>query len=539
MPEAQESDQVSLYGKSPEDKSKVCEIVDYFISATVLIGFLACLGKHAAASSLAPIFILLFVYAAPVALVAAYRTVVEKYYSQPKFKKGSKTAMRLCGRWRWRLMAYMLLACFSAMAFAISAPSWGMPMWVFMALAVIGFYPVCRFVYRKTMDHCDPAYAKMKAIQISVLIVGVVTSLLYAVIPTVSFSGSPETFIADLEARHLYFYDSGCLLFLEIEKLTSYSDFLTKYGWGYVLDSAFLAAFAVKIALSVSVFLGIANMLGFCMLDRHERLSVFRLMPEYGEISEAQKWRFDYLLCLLAVWALVSGALWMGERAVEREAFRAGPSLVDALLEEATDYLAVLPYLPTIKEEAALYEDYRDAVDEIKREYGPALDRDVDAYYDACLANVGGYVDWCESTGGSLSRTFAFVGAGFAAGNFNDVVAEPVDRAALDARYAEYAAKLAAARSDWQAARVAAGLEQGSDVLAMGGETLAEPLDLWPDWSSAAGSEQARQFLLGAGSDEDAKARVEGFIEAQRTRVLSEIDNLAEIAALEEALSQL
>lgn len=533
--ESTEEEESALFSESPEDKQRLHEVADYAVTASVLVGALTCFGRHAPELPLGAIVLLLFLYAVPAALSATYRTVVDKYYNQSRYRKDGKARARLCDRWGFRLAGYMLLACFSAVAFAIGAPSWDRVVWLLVWLAIPAYFAAYKAIYRRSLSNFDPIYAKMKAVRYSALAVGLAMGLIYAVLPTGGYAGLPEAFVADLETRAMYFSDSSSVLFREVEKLTSYSDYLTKYGWGYVIERAFFAAFVVKLALIASVFLGFANILGFCMLDSHEVLSVFRHMPEFGETSEVQKQRPGYLACLLGVWLVVSGALCAAEAVAEKESMRGGPTLVDRFLEDATEVLEVVPYIPGIKEEVALYEDYKETVEQIEAEHERAIVDAVNAYYDESLTNVGSYVEWCEGLGGGFSRTFAFVGEGFAVGAFCERVVDPLDRSAVDSLYAGYIIELEVAYDEWQQKRIAAGLVDGGEALDDASKLnhASGSLSLWPDWQSAESSALVRNGLLGLNAEGDIDGNVRGFIESQRERTIAEIEALSVVPALE------
>ena len=500
------------------------EAASYLIVASMLVAAMTVFGELAPFLPTFVIPIVLLLYAVPATLGATYSLVVRRYYNQNRYTKGGVPG-RYKSHWTIWMTAFFAFSLFSGCTFLLGAPSWSGGAWVLVWGSVLVYYVIYLVVYRWSARNFDSTYCKSKAMAYSAIITAVIVCVVYSLIPGANdagLTGDPAQFIDELKSRSLYFEHSSCMLFRELDKVVTYTDFLTKYRWGYTGLKA-VAIIAVKVAISASVFYGFANLIGCCVLKWNEASAVFRSLPAFGEGLGSQGLLRRYVACLVVVWALFAGSFVLVDAKVGESQKEGEPTLVDRGLEEATEWLGyAVDGLVEAKEESEMFLDFENKCEAITDDYELKLQTLMADYYDVCRGNVGQYLAWYGGVGGGFSRTFMFLGEGFAVDQFRKNVTDSVDRSELDATLAAYVGELNAAWEEYQAKRAQNEHADTSGIYERSGNPFAgldAELILWPDWESDEGSRIAREVLLasGAGGDRDqAEQLIAGFIDGRQ-----------------------
>ena len=258
--------------------SRLRSAAPYFIKAYLLAAFLTLVGKCAAFLPPLAVPFVLLLYAIVATIGALYYVVIRRIHKQDMFNKGGDLS-KLNRKWKIWFFGLFCFALFSALVFVLGAPRWDDLVWVLVWFAIPLYYVVFLAADRYAKQQFRFPYHKAKAMKWSCGIALVVLCLAYALL---SVQASVDGQFLALDAlRNPYrpFEGSPSALLCEVDKLSALMNNLTNYGLSQIAATSFFAAFIVKFALAVSVFLGMVSQFGFCALTWDEVKSEFQLLP--------------------------------------------------------------------------------------------------------------------------------------------------------------------------------------------------------------------------------------------------------------------
>lgn len=284
--------------------SRLRSAAPYFIKAYLLAAFLTLVGKCAAFLPPLAVPFVLLLYAIVATIGALYYVVIRRIHKQDMFNKGGDLS-KLNRKWKVWFFGLFCFALFSALVFVLGAPRWDDLVWVLVWFAIPLYYVVFLAADRYAKQQFRFPYHKAKAMKWSCGIALVVLCLAYALL---SVQASVDGQFLALDAlRNPYrpFEGSPSALLCEVDKLSALMNNLTNYGLSQIAATSFFAAFIVKFALAVSVFLGVVSQFGFCVLTWDEVKSEFQLLPS----------RDDDAVVFKEGWGKRRGSVDGGERA--------------------------------------------------------------------------------------------------------------------------------------------------------------------------------------------------------------------------------
>ena len=504
------------------------------VSALTLIGSLA---PHIPPFALPFVFLL---YAIPATLGSMYNVVVSRHHRQGKLNSKGKLS-HYNRRWFFWFLGFFVFYLFSGMLFVLQAPSWDLLEWVLVWVAIAVYYGVFLLAQCVSKREYRPRFYKASAIRWSIVVTAILLCLAYALLPDQGQSAGQIDIRQAIQGRVMPFADSPSALLSELDKLTTYPDYLIRYGLNQIAGGSIVVAFVIKFALSVSVFFGITSQLGCCLLSLDEIKSEFKLLPvDDSDGSERQVTR-RYALLLLGTWLVLSGAFLWAEAKVEEARTTDEYADINKWLDDVTEAVVLATELGIDK-----VNDYAESgamMEEFNTEFVPRRDAYIyeseqrisellEAYYADCEDNVGSYAEWYEGIAGSFARLVKPLAYGMAEAAFDERVVGPVSRSELDDVVSEYIDGLKLLYEERLEAEGAYGL--GTSAVMLTADDIAagipQPLALWPSWDSNAGKAFVDDDLLYSGegaSGEEVEQRVSAFIASQRDKALVELKQIS------------
>lgn len=515
----------------------------FFLKAGILLVLLTVIGNCAPyfPPIIFPFIILL--YAIPATIGAMYNVVVKRVHRQYMYNERGKLS-HYNRTWLGWCMLFFVLSLISGFLFVLGAPTWDLYEWVLIWLAIPVSYLVFQAVQQVSKKQYTPRFYKARAITWSMVIVGILLCIAYALISTGFSPQGSLDFREDIVNRLRPYADSSCALFCEVDKLNTFSSYLTKYGLTYIAGPSFVAALLIKIILSFSVFFGIASQLGCCFLSWKEVSGEFQLLPANDEDDADQPFKRRYFVWALILWLVLSGAFLGADHAIEQVKATNEGTAVDSFLDDLTNLIVIatenspeelVDSFQKGAEESSREEEYQRKLDDLKSQYEQQLTDQTNAYYDACLGNLDSYMEWYDGFAGGFAKLIRPIGEGMAKDEFIKRVTDPVDSSELTSTYAQYCSEMANLEDDyWQQWNSS---HPGSPFSAFAGNQGTSDdqddgesqytIELWPNWDSDEGKDVIDSILLstGSGSDHDSiRSGIETFINQQRDRVLVQID---------------
>ena len=372
---------------------------EYAVKAVVLFILLLALSQFA--PTMPPVGVA--VCWAALSIVAAigltYHVVIRKVLRQYMLKSGELAAGINGGR------VFCLIATFIGAAVLLAglmfeSPKWGVVEWLVAAAAVPLYLVVYELMSRLLAKQMEQPFVKSRAILASGVIVGVLLCGVYVALcctaPVPSFASVTEAYLAAPQP----FADSPSALLAEIGKLVAVVDGAVAYGQSVAGTVSFTGYLAWKIAISASVFFGIASLLGVCVLELRELKLVFLpIEAAAGSAADVQPVkRFVVLACVLPI-LLVAGFLFaehQASKAVQTEEYTAIEQIV-------RDNVGLVAYVLDGKfydqqEVEALEAHAHELSAELAAEREATLTPLINAAYDRRVENVDAYLDWYYST---------------------------------------------------------------------------------------------------------------------------------------------
>ena len=388
---------------------------------------------------------------------------------------------------------------------------------------------------------------------------GLVLFVLCLVYAVLSVQGSVDAQFDALDLlRHPYmpFADAPSAFLSEADKLSALMNNLTNYGLLQIAKTSFFAAFAVKFALALSVFLSVVSQFAFCLLSWQEMKSEFQLLPIRDDVdvfTEDETWLHvekrqgerPYLLRYFVAIGLLSVAsffaFWLLEDATSKARETDEYTAADAFVKESTDdIVAVLEgAIEEHKEECDINERYRQRFSELIEERKQTLDPLINEYYDQCSLHVDSYLSWSEGVFGGIAGYLGGFGEGRAVENFKAKVAGPVDKAELERAYADYVDVMTQTMSEYWIEINDGGSDSPMGVSSAGDymKELAREkgrLELWKPLDESPMNENTRKALLGTGGDtseETRKAEVSALIDLARSDTFALLEEFERICS--------
>lgn len=481
-------------------------------------------------------------YALPATIGSIYDVVITRLHRQYKYNKNG-TLSYYNRRWFIWLTGLFVLSLISAVLFTLSAPTWDDAEWTLIWIAGFAYYALFLITQHFCKKEYAPLFYKASAIKWSLLITVILLCIIYALISTAGeLTNLSFEFRDAIQNRYLPFEQSPCVLLSELDKLSSYMNFLTKYGLEQIMTQSYAIAIIVKIVLSASVFFGLVSQFGCCLLNKQEIKSEFQLLPTEGRIEQNNPIQKKYLLTITAIWLVLSAVFLLVNSEAEKVRTSDEYTIVDQYLQRTTSVIVLATNKDFDKIEDILSKD--EAITELKNRIiqernnlianqGESLKEEINSYYTECAGNTDSYLEWYNGFFGSMAKFIKPFFEGMAIDEFNKRVIDPVDKSPLESKYAAYIEELKLLYSDFQ--NQIQDIDPDSFGRASVEERFADvatSIDLWPQLSSESKSSVAQDILLNTDSDtnsENTKAKIAEFIDSERDEALAMLDRVNQL----------
>lgn len=514
---------------------------DFFYFCIEALALLALLSFAKDCSPILPAFVLplvFLVYAVPATIGSMYNVVVNRLHKQDLYNETGKLS-HYNRRWFVWFGGFFVAYLVSAVLYVLQAPSWDPKEWFLIWMCVPIYYVVFLIIQRICKREYSAKYYKARAIKWSIIVTTILVTVLYAVVAAQAPTELQIDLHAIIQDRYLPFADSPSALLAEVEKLTTYADCLTQYGLGRLEGVSYPLSFIIRLILGFSVFAGIISQLGFCLLNRHEIESVFRLLPADGGKSE-EPVQAKYIIILVGVWVVLSGFFYGLNVAAEKIRETSEYTFVDKWVDSTSEWviLAAEKDIEDIKEDIEIVDSARELNERFAQkrdafisEHKPALIDAVNAYYDSCEANVASYAEWFDSPLIGMERIVPMIGENAMKDEFEKQVIAPVSTTAVNEEYKQYLSGLKDLyEAYWNAEEIASIAQQApvanaEEILSK----LPDEMELWPAWDSEDGKKLLQEVLLGKGegSSEVVSERILDFINKRRASAISNVESLS------------
>lgn len=516
----------------------------YLVRALPLVAALTIIGKLAPLLPSIVFPFLFLLYALPSAIGSMFNVVVNRLYRQNRYNPAGKLSD--CNRkWLLWMAGLFILALASALLFSLKAPGWNDMEWLLIWVAAIAYYWIFRFLQRVCRREFAPKYSKAKALGASMVATTIVLCLVYAMLSAAPSLNAQIDFADELQRRPMLFADSSCAILSELDKITTFSDFVVQYGLHYIEQSSFLIAFFIQIVLSASIFLGVVSQFNACLLTRFEIESEFKKLPAESDERGNSFVRKRYLAVIIVIWVVASAVFLGAEYEVSKTRASQPYTAIDQLVERTTDSIViatnyeideVLDTMQKNEKLEAIDQKNKSSLETFIQENEGELNNEIESYYQSCKNNVDAYLDWCSSPQGGFARMVKLFGKDMAVDRFNSQVISSTDSSSIADAYNAYVSGLESLYENYLN-EVNECDSEVADRMATADEKFAnvpDTLDLWPRWNSDAQSTIAESQLLGAGLgfDRDSlKATILEYIDTERSAVLYSVNCTTEKAA--------
>ena len=213
---------------------------------------------------------------------ALYYTVVKRLRRQYELNAEGQLS-RLNRKWMWKLVGFLLLFLASAFFFLLEAPKWDALEWALTWAAIPIYFAVFLFAEKRLKKEFGPRFYKARAMKWSFWIVGVALCIAYAalslLLPSADYSSLSEAY----QLAPKPFEGSPSALMDEVGELSSLMDGIVSFGIARASEAYGPIAFICKFVVYASVFFGLVNQFGFCLLNMSEIKSEFQLLPAHDE----------------------------------------------------------------------------------------------------------------------------------------------------------------------------------------------------------------------------------------------------------------
>ena len=540
----------------------------YVLKAVVLLASLFVIGNIAPSL---PAFAFPFVFGA-YALVATvgsmYHVRLNRFHRQSKYKPSGSFSQRN-RKWVVRAAVMFVVYLVAALAFVLQAPSWDALEWALAWASAIAFLLVFLAARRISGKEYAPRYVKAYAIKWAIPVTTVIVTIAYAVLSLQTSSIEAMTLRQVIEGRIIPYQDSPCVLLSELDKLTTYMDYMKEYGLNQVSSALYGASAVVDFVLGLSVFFGVVSQLGCCLLSWQEARAEFELLPvpdddeellameaerKKGKVRkrvvrrlgarrgrlqdvdvEAKRVTRSYVIVLLAIWlgwsiAFVAVDLALAD-ARETEEYTA----IDGWIEETTEWAIIVSEhgaeeVGEVVEKSERWEEFDSGFQPRLTEYvtdGKRRMSDaIDAYYERCEGNAWSYVEWYDGFFGGYAKLFR--DKGMAQREFEERIVYPVSTEELEASYEDYLDGLEDLYSEYLEAVERIGTPTPIEPRPLDSVASSVPqLALWTDWGTSQGDRFTQEVLLMVGEDASGDSVQDGivaYIDDRRKDAIASID---------------
>lgn len=518
-------------------RSRVTDFLQFCVEALVLLALLS-FAKDC--SPILPAFLLplvFLIYAVPATIGSMYNIVVNRLHKQDLYNEAGKMSY-YNRRWVIWFGGFFVAYLVSAVLFVLQAPSWDSKEWLLIWVSIPIFYLVFLIVQFFCKKEYSVKYYKAQAIKWSIVIAPILVTIIYAVLAAQPPAEQQIDLHAIIQDRYLPFSDSPSAFLGEVEKLTTYSDCITQYSVNKFESVSYPVSLIVKLILGFSVFAGIISQLGFCLLNRHEIESVFRLLPIDGGKSK-EPIQPKYISILVVIWVVLSGVFCGMNIAAEKIRETNQYTFVDEWIDNTSEWVifAAEQNIEVVKEDKEIVDSSQDFNERFAQkrdifiaEHEPGLIDAVNAYYDSCEANVDSYVQWYESPLVSAERFVPIIGENAMKDEFEKQVIAPVSSEGLNERYRQFLYGLKDLYEEYWNSEEIRGIVQQAPV-ANAEEIISKlpnDMNLWPTWDSEDGKRLIQEVLLGKGenSSEEIRERILTYINTKRALAISLVESL-------------
>ena len=517
----------------------------YFLKAILLVACLMLVGLAAPYLPSVLIPIILVAFSLLSTCGALYYTVVNRLHKQYKLNAGGQLS-HINRRWTWKMVGFLVLFLFSGFFFLLEAPKWDALEWVLTWLAAPVYYVVFLFAEQYLRKEFAPKFYKANAMKWSFWIVGVLLCLVYALLslllPSVDYGSLAEAFQQTAKP----YAASPSALMCEVDKLTSLGDGIVAFGISQIADVSAPIAFVCRFAIYASVFFGLVNQFGFCLLGKDEIRSEFQLLPareaepeddKTSDVLSSNTIRRPYAIAVSVV-LIVAMALYM---ALEAEAAKAQATQEHTAIEQfVNDQMDALVFLvdgayEQTKEWSENRDSYAQQIEDLRHERNDALEPMIDEYYGRCEENIDSYLEWYYGIAGGWAKflkPFGNLGGDDAVKTFLERITEGTDGDAIQEAYRGYQERIEQLKSEASLLNLNDPLEQqlqageADDAGSSDDDQADLTLDLWQPLSGWGSNSIVKDTLLNTDADvsrDQMKEKLLALIETARSDTMEKL----------------
>lgn len=512
----------------------------YYLKAVIVVGILIFVGKTAAYIPSAAIPFVVAAFAVFSTAGVMYGVVARRLHRQYKLKESGQFSKRNRG-WTFWLVGYFALSLVSGFMFMLESPRWDAAEWAIVWLAVPVYYVVFRCVQCRLAKEYKAEFCKASAMRATLLVVAAFLCLAYT-IASAEFGTEHDTPFSELvQSSYQPFEESFSALLRELGKATAFSNALTAFGLNQISTAPLVIVLAVRFVVYFSVFMGIAGLLGSCLLSWKEAKRELQMLPIDGEFRETDPVRVWYLGVLAVLLVVSVFAFGMAEDRVSNVRAANGRTAIDTFIDEQTENITFLEEkgIEEAKQLAATQAQIDEAsrlVADCEKRRAEELAPMVNSYFDQCLGNVDSYLDWQQEGffGGTfkLLNSMSFPVSGIVRDEFRKQIRSGVDDSALEGRFAEYQEELKNLKANAAAIPLDLVPRDLLDASWFAGQyaegTTDASLDLWACLEGEGGAEKVGAALLDAdGADrETLRSKAVELIEEARADALAVVNSI-------------
>lgn len=306
----------------------------YVIKAATLLGAFYAAAQAAPRMQPVQIALLWTATSAISSIGITYHTTIRKTLKQFAYQKGGKLSWLNDGR-GIAVTLGIALSAFCTASLILEAPQWSPIEWG-TAIALIPLYAIVYILTERYISHeYTPLFRKSSALRLTRIIVMALVVITFAamlvLMPADNYSSLEEA----LASAPQPYKDSPTAVMVELCKLTNLVDGVTAYAASEASRMSFIIYFIIRIALVISAFFGIVNLLSICALEPREMLrAITSLSTEetMHRVLPLKKLSVAWAALLLVVFVF-GGFLLTNEKIVEYENSN-GNAPVDAYLDE-------------------------------------------------------------------------------------------------------------------------------------------------------------------------------------------------------------
>lgn len=493
----------------------------YLIKAAILTASLTLIGMIAPAMPAPLLPPILIAYAIISTIGALYYTMVDRMHKQVKYTK-SGVLSRLNRKWTLWLSGFFILSLVSGSFFMLESPKWDLGEWLLAWIAI----PLFLLVFKSVQHHLKREYAteylKAHAMRWTFWIVGALLCLAYMLISSQFSPESYSTLRETFDSTPTPYENSPSALMSNVGELSAFMDSMTTYAIVQLSSANLFIGLICKLVVYASVFFGLVNQLGFCLLGKDEVKGTFQHLPAIGETRSSSPILKKYVLIIAVISIVFTAAFLSAEFEIAKMRMTNGYSAMESFIHEQKESAIMVAdgKLEELKEQQREMMEKEQQLIAFYEERNKNLLPLIDTYYDHCRDRIDAYIDWYEGPEGAIARFLKGIGNPFgnrAMAVFEEKVTSSSETIEIERIYCEYRERLRSLVAELMSQKPL----EGEMIEYLSLHPAFDDLDLW---RSLQESNITEEVLLNTEKDmskEKLTAKIEELIERARKETLS------------------